>query len=182
MSDSQLPLQQADIRHHLQEVADELRGPGSQHVLVVVGGALLAWHGLRLSTYDIDTVTALDEELSGAVARVAGRYGRRVDWLNDNARGFTPATFEVSKCDLLFESDRLRVLGAPLDQIFVMKLYRSDAQDVEDMVRIWSLCSFESAQMAVECFESAYPQAPQDPHLIDFVQTIADRSAGRTAR
>ncbi len=44
--------------------------------MLVVGGALLAWHGLRDGTRDVDSVHRLDEELQAAVALVASQRGR----------------------------------------------------------------------------------------------------------
>ena len=175
------PLSGDEIRRHLGEIADELAAAGSQHRVIIVGGALLALHDLRLSTYDIDSVTPVDAELRNAAARVAARHGLGVDWLNDHARSFTPLTLDHECCEVLFEGARLVVLGAPFDQVFVMKLYRGSPQDVEDMVAIWNRCAFDSPQDAVALFERAYPQVLDDPHLVDFVGWIADRAHGRAS-
>ena len=49
-----------------------------QHTLILVGGSLLAWHGLREATLDVDSVLRLGAELSAAAALVAGfRQGGR---------------------------------------------------------------------------------------------------------
>lgn len=45
------------IERYLGEVADELPHSGSQRTVIVVGGALLAWHGLREATRDVDSAT-----------------------------------------------------------------------------------------------------------------------------
>ena len=74
MSDSDRPLDGAEIRAHLTEVADQLGEHGPAQVLVLVGGALLAWHGLRDTTRDVDSVRRLDEELRRAVGQVALRH------------------------------------------------------------------------------------------------------------
>ena len=76
-------------------MADRLGDDGPKHVLIVVGGALLAMHDLRDTTRDIDSISPLEQELREAIAQVAERHGLRIDWLNDRARGFTPATFRV---------------------------------------------------------------------------------------
>lgn len=170
------PLGGEVMREYLGEVADRLGDDGPKHVLIVVGGALLAMHDLRDTTRDIDSISPLEQELRDAIAEVAERHDLRIDWLNDRARGFTPATFRVDECGLLFERGRLTVLGAPLDQVFVMKLYRNEPQDFEDMVRIWPLCGFASPQAAVDAFFEAYPHAPADEHLIALVSQIASAS------
>ena len=51
----QLHMTADQILSYLHEVATELDPTGGQHVIVVVGGALLAVRGLRDSTMDIDT-------------------------------------------------------------------------------------------------------------------------------
>lgn len=68
-------LGEEQIRAYLHEVADALPSVGSQHVMVLVGGALLAWHGLRTSTRDVDSASRMDEELLEAVRAVAGNLG-----------------------------------------------------------------------------------------------------------
>ena len=173
------PLGGEAMREYLGEVADRLGDDGPKHVLIVVGGALLAMHALRDTTRDVDSISPLDEELREVIADVGERHDLRVDWLNDRARGFTPATFRIDECALLFERRRLTLLGAPLKQVFVMKLYRNDPQDFEDMVRIWTLCRFTSPQAAVDAFYEAYPHAPADEHLIALVRQIA--TAGNRA-
>lgn len=55
-------------------LADEL-GPGSQQRLVLVAGALMALHGLRQSTRDVDSVRRLQSELVDAAQRVAVSRG-----------------------------------------------------------------------------------------------------------
>lgn len=173
MPGNDVPLGGADIRDYLREVADELVGPGPQHTVVVVGGALLAWHALRDTTRDVDSVRRLDDELRQAVARVALRHELGPAWLNDNAAGFLPATFREQDCQVLLDRPRLSVLGAPLDQVFLMKLYRVDAQDYEDMVTMWPRCAFVSPQDAAEQFRRAYPHAPDDPYLVTMITDIA---------
>ena len=60
------------IQAYLAEVADEL-GSTSQRTLIIVGGALLAWHGLRDSTRDVDTVERLDRDVKKAIRERAQR-------------------------------------------------------------------------------------------------------------
>lgn len=44
------------IRALLAEVAGELTRSSRSHTIVVVGGSLLAWHGLREATADLDSI------------------------------------------------------------------------------------------------------------------------------
>ncbi len=52
------------IRALLGEVADRLPPEGPQHVVIVAGGSLLAWRGLRESTRDVDSLLPLAAELA----------------------------------------------------------------------------------------------------------------------
>lgn len=78
------------IRAHLAEAAAALPAGCPQHRLVLVGGSLLAWYGLRDSTRDVDSVVAIDAILRSAVEMVAARHGLAPRWLNDHARPFAP--------------------------------------------------------------------------------------------
>ena len=112
------PLLDADaIRGLLNEVADELEAmvqPGSERAeVVVVGGAMLALHGLRSATHDVDSVRPVPVTLAAAVATVADRHGLAPRWLNDRARGFLPVTFEVSECTWSSTGRRSSSSGRP---------------------------------------------------------------------
>jgi hypothetical protein len=165
-------LNSSTIQQYLAEVADELPVDGTQRVVVLVGGALLAWHDLRDATRDVDSGSRLDSEIVAAVARVAGRHGLARKWFNDSAAAFLPATFDRDVCEVLIDSPTLRVLGAPWDQLFLMKLNASRAIDTDDMEVIWPLCSFESAEAAAEAFFEAYPLEQPDEFLADHIRRI----------
>ena len=140
-----------------------MRGP--QHVVVVAGGSLLAWHGLRESTRDVDSLRRLDPELVSAADEVGAAHGLAAGWLNAHAAGFAPATLDLDACGVLLERPRLRVLGAPLEQVFLMKLYSARDRDLDDLRALWPHTGFASAEDAVEQFWQAYPHAPDDPSL-----------------
>jgi hypothetical protein len=162
----------AAIERYLGELAAELTDRGRQQTVIVVGGALLAWHGLRDATRDVDSATRLDSELAEAVARVAERHGLAPKWLNDSAAAFLPATFEPVDCETLLDTQTLRVLGAPFDQVFLMKLYASRAVDTDDLEAIWPHCSFGSPEAAAEAFYEAYPLEHRDEFLGDHIRNI----------
>lgn len=161
------------------EVAEELPAGGPRHSIVIVGGSLLAWHGLRDTTRDVDTIRRLDLELQKAVARVAERHDLAVQWLNDSAAAFWPQTLDESGCEVLLDHPSLLVLGAPYRAVFLMKLFAvlTRAADYDDLVRLWPLCGFASPEEAANEMREAYPAAPDDPHLAEYVADIA-REAG----
>jgi hypothetical protein len=130
------PFARDDIVDLVTEVAEALPGDGPRRVIIVVGGSLLAWHGLRASTLDVDSIERLGDDVRRAVAAVAERHDLEVAWLNDRAAPWRPATFEVAACDTLLDHPRLLVLGAPLRDVFLMKLDRANGRDLADLVTL----------------------------------------------
>jgi len=61
--------------------------------------------------------------------------------------------------------------------VFLMKLYRVTAQDYDDLIRIWPLCTFDSPKQAADLFFEAYPHAPEDEHLAQFIAEIAKQAS-----
>ena len=176
------PLAGNKIRVLLQEVAERLTPDGEQHVVIIVGGSLLAWHGLRETTEDVDTVRLIDDELQSAIASVAADHDLSPDWLNADAVMFIPATLDPDSCDVLLDHHRLLVLGAPMREVFAMKMYRSLPNDVADMIAMWPLIGFTNAQQVVEAYFAAYPHAPADEHLDQYVIDIAARAGDEIPR
>ncbi len=130
------------IRAYLIEVAELLPDDAPQ-CIVVVGGALLALLGFREATNDVDSIKRFGATLKEAVEQVANRHGLAPRWLNDSAAGYAPQTFDEAACTVELDHPRLRVLGAPLQQVFVMKLIAARAVDLTDLTAIWSECGFE---------------------------------------
>ncbi|MGB7980022.1 MAG: hypothetical protein WCF36_04430 [Candidatus Nanopelagicales bacterium] len=162
------------IRALLGEVAGRLPPEGTQHLVVLAGGSLLAWHGLRESTRDVDSLRPLDLELARAADEVGATHGLAAGWLNARAATFIPRTLHVADCAILLDHPLLRVLGAPLDQVFLMKLYAARDRDLDDLRALWPLTGFGSPQQAAEQFWQAYPHAPDDPYLANFIAGIAE--------
>ena len=125
---------------------------------MIAGGALLAWHGLRESTHDVDSLTFLDEAIRTKIAEVAAEHDLAINWLNHNARPFTPATLETESCADIFVSPQLTLLGVPLHMVFLMKLDRANPGDVADMIALWphvreEFSSFEALDAATRSLE-----------------------------
>jgi len=66
------------------------------------------------------------------------------------------------------------VLGAPLQQVFVMKLFAARAADFDDPTALWGQCGFSSPEQAAESYQAAYPHLERDDILADFIRSIAD--------
>ena len=93
------PLGWSEIEAYLVEVGAELERRGLARSIIVVGGAYVAFRGVRASTTDVDTIYELDDELRRVVAIVAERHGLEPDWLNDRARRWRPVTFDPTACE-----------------------------------------------------------------------------------
>src|SRR5215510_9429568 len=126
------------------ELAEELDRLGASADVVMVGGSWMLWHSRRASTGDVDSARRFDADLSGAVIRVGARHDLRPGWLNDAAAPYWPAGASYDDCEVVYERDSLVVRTPRPEVIFVMKLYRADPQDREDLISLWPLCHFES--------------------------------------
>jgi Nucleotidyltransferase of unknown function (DUF6036) len=168
-----------DLEALFDELAAELLRLDVVAEVVMVGGAWLLWHAQRAATRDVDSARRLDSQLTEAIEAVGERHDLRRGWLNDAAAGFWPTGYSYDECEVVYEQDSLVVRTPPPEVIFVMKLYRADPQDREDMVLLWPMCSFSSPEDAVEAFDAAYPHAPEDEYLVEYVREIAEHASGR---
>lgn len=162
------------IRRLIVEVADEVAaGDAEQRVVIVVGGSLLALRGMRDATRDVDSIRPLDDELRRATHVVAERHGLAANWLNDHASPWAPATMNIDDCEVVVERPGLRVLAAPLRDVFLMKLNRSSPQDLNDLRSLWPHVhdNFASANDIVHAFHAAFPFEEPDDHLAGFIVT-----------
>lgn len=154
------------------ELADELRDVGASLEILMVGGSWLLWFGDRLATRDVDSARRISREASDAVARVADRYDIDPDWVNSRAAAFLPHDFDPSTCTVVLQRDTLTVQTPPPETILLMKLNRAGPQDREDMLLLWDRCGFTGADDVVERYSAAYPHAPEDPHLGEYVDAV----------
>ena len=155
------------------ELAAELDRGRETADIVVVGGAWMLWHAKRVSTKDVDSARRLDDGVRRAVRTVARRRELAGDWLNDGASGFWPSGTRLDECEVVYERGGLTVRTPTPDVMFVMKLYRAQPHDREDMIEVWPMCKFSSPLDAVRAFRAAYPHAPDDPFLVEYVEAIA---------
>ncbi len=160
------------------ELADELAQRGMSVEVVMVGGSWMLWHSLRAGTRDVDSARRFDADVSEAVNRVGARYDLREGWLNDAAAPFWPSGASYGDCEIVYQHGTL-VVGAPAPEIiFVMKLYRADPQDREDLISLWPLCNFASPDDAVDAFTRAYPHAPDDEYLTNYIDDTPTTQEG----
>ncbi|MCB0970942.1 MAG: hypothetical protein KDB21_14350 [Acidimicrobiales bacterium] len=174
MSDATPFEERGDLELLFADLGQELDRLGATAEIIVVGGSWLLWHAERSATRDVDSARRLEPELTEAARRVAARHAVGDDWLNDGAAAFWPANADqLGDCTTAYEAGGLVVKMAPAGAVFVMKLYRATPQDHQDMVTLWPRCGFTSPQEAADAFERAYPQAPDDEFLVDYIREIA---------
>ena len=162
------------IRRLIVEVADEVADTNAERrVVIVVGGSLLALRGMRDATRDVDSIRPLDDELRRATHVIAERHGLAANWLNDHAAPWAPATMNIDDCEVVVERPGLRVLAAPLRDVFLMKLNRSSPQDLNDLRSLWPYVhdEFASAEEVIDAFHAAFPFEEPDEHLAEFIAT-----------
>lgn len=69
------PLDWTEIESYLIDVGAELERRGLVRTIIMVGGAYVAYRGVRASTTDVDTIYELDDDLRAGIAAVARRHG-----------------------------------------------------------------------------------------------------------
>jgi hypothetical protein len=161
------------------ELAEELARLGTSADVVMVGGSWMLWHSQRAATRDVDSARRFETELGEAVDRVGQRHDLRKGWLNDVAAAFWPSGASYDDCEVIYEHGALVVRTPSPEVIFVMKLYRADPQDREDLVSLWPLCRFVDPDDAAAAFRRAYPHAPEDKYLVGYIAEIARDSGPR---
>lgn len=139
----------------------------------MVGGAWMLWHSHRASTRDVDSARRFNTDRSQAIDRVGVRHDLRSGWLNDAAAAFWPSGASYDDCQVVYQHQVLVVPTPHPDVIFVMKLYRADPQDREDLVTLWPLCNFTNPDEAAHAFRLAYPHAPDDEYLVMYISEVA---------
>lgn len=170
-----------DLEALFAELGAELDALDATGEIVMVGGSWLLWHTQRAATYDVDSATRLDDALTVAASRVSARHDLGEDWLNDRAAMFWPADADYGACTTAHVTGGLTVKVPPARAIFVMKLYRAHPQDYEDMVSLWPDCGFAGPGAAAAAFRRAYPHAPDDEFLADYIAGIAHEAGAACA-
>ncbi len=161
----------------LRSLADLLATQAVEHeTLIIVGGSYLALNDLRESTRDIDSVTRLQAATKRAILEIGQQHGYASDWLNDAAAAFRPTGLRIEDCAVLFEHQALTILGPSADWIFLMKLYAGRTVDHQDLTRLWPHTKFDTSNEVIERLRDAYPLAPDDPYLGEYVDVIRRRA------
>lgn len=160
------------------ELAVELAASGGIADVVMVGGSWMLWHTRRAATLDVDSAKRLDPAIESAVRAVAERHDLTARWLNDAAAPFWPTGYDLEAATVVFATASLTVRVPSAEVVFLMKMYRGNENDRDDLVQLWSMCSFPDVAASYRAFRSAYPHAPDDEHLPEWLAEIAREADG----
>jgi hypothetical protein len=150
-------LSEKDIRRLLDLLNTELRKDGVKGELYLVGGAVMciAFHA-RPATRDIDGFFVPTGRLREAAARVAGKTGLEVDWLNDAVKGYLSEHGEFAP---FLELDHLKVMVAQPEYLLAMKCLAMrigqefhDEEDIRYLLRHLNISTYEAATKVITRF------------------------------
>lgn len=165
-------LSKDDIRHLLNELADELEAQGIHGDLFLVGGAAMALaYSARRATRDLDAVFEPKQVIYEVAHRVGERHGLPDDWLNDGVKGFLPGSDPGAT--VLFDRPGLAVRIASPRYLFAMKMLAARVErDVDDIEVLYRLSGFMSVEEALEHVQSLYPHQPVPPKAQYLLQEL----------
>lgn len=166
----------AELEGLFDELAEELDRRSLTAEIVMVGGSWMLWHSQRAATQDVDSAERIPNEVRPTIEDVGARHDLPATWLNDAAAPFWPTGASFDDCAVVFRRPSLVVRTPSPDVIFVMKLYRADPQDREDMVLLWPLCAFDTPEAATLAYIAGFPHAPEDEYLTSYISDIVRES------
>lgn len=158
-------LDRANLLELLDALDAELGRRDVQAELFVVGGAAIALaYDARRSTSDVDAVFVPAAEVRLAARSVAEARELDPDWLNDGVKGFLPGDDDDET--VAYEGANLTVAVASAPYLLAMKLLASRAdRDVDDIVALYALCGFTTAEQGFELLEQYYPSSQILPRV-----------------
>ncbi|AEH08416.1 MULTISPECIES: hypothetical protein [Protofrankia] len=144
------------------ELNDELRRVGIRGDVFIVGGAAMTVaYDARPATRDVDGIWHPSTEVRAAAARVAARHeDLEPDWLNDGVKGFLPGR-DPGHSVVVYDNDHLTVSAPSPEYLLATKLLASRvSRDENDIIRLYDLCGFSSADEGLDLIERYYPGRP----------------------
>ncbi len=147
----------------LGRLSEELERCDRRADLFIVGGAAMALaYSSRRVTRDVDAIFEPTAVVYEAARRVADELSLPEDWLNDAVKSFAPGEDPDRK--VVFQTPFLTVSVASPRYLLAMKLLavRVD-QDTEDIVELYRLCGFTTAEQGMDLLEESYPRHRIEP-------------------
>ena len=127
----------------------------------------------RPATRDVDGIWKPSTEVRAAAARVANRNDDlEPDWLNDSVKGFLPGD-DQGKSKVVYDNDCLTVSAASPEYLLATKLLASRvSRDEDDILMLYDLCGFATADDGLELIERYYPGMPIEAKVEFFLQEL----------
>lgn len=144
------------------ELDRELSASGVRgDVFIVRGAAMTVAYDARPATRDVDGIWHPSQQVRDAAERVASRHDDlEADWLNDGVKGFLPGA-DGGVPRVVYEGDNLTVSAASPEYLLATKLLASRvSRDEDDIVLLYGLCGFTTANEGLDLIERYYPGRP----------------------
>ncbi|HET9690950.1 MAG TPA: DUF6036 family nucleotidyltransferase [Acidimicrobiales bacterium] len=163
-------LDRAGLRHAFELLDAELGRMGVRADVFVVGGAAMAMaYDARRATRDVDAVFVPSAEVRLAAQRIATELGLDPGWLNDGAKAYVPG--DDPSAVQVYEGQHLQVAAASPRLLLAMKLLAARVErDTDDIVALYALCGFTTADDGLRLVTEAYPSyviAPRTRFLLE---------------
>jgi hypothetical protein len=141
-------------------LSDELGRGGTRADLFVVGGSAMALaYSLRRTTRDVDAIFVPKAAVYEAARTVARELSLPDDWLNDAVKAYAHGDDPARR--VVFQTPSLTVSVASPHYLLAMKLLAARVdQDTDDIVDLYRLCGFTTAEEGMDLLETAYPGRP----------------------
>jgi len=168
-------LDQAELRRLFAEIDRRLEPTADPTVLVVVGGAALAFLSAVRSTRDVDHISdSVPDQVRRAVVDVAEAEGLAPDWVNNAAKGFTPGR-SPEPLSTLFAGEALIIKSCSPEYLLSMKLFSARERDLDDTVLLMSRTSLRTATELLDLVETAYRPRPIETKVQYFIEEAVGR-------
>ena len=163
MSESPGGLHRRTILRALERLSEELerRSIGAE-LFVVGGGAMALAYTRRRTTRDLVAIFEPKSAVYDAVRTVAQDLSLPEVWLNDAVKAFLPGDDPERK--VAFRTPWLTVSVASPRYLLAMKLLAARVdQDADDIVDLYRLCGFTTADEGMDLVAAFYPDRPIEP-------------------
>jgi uncharacterized nucleotidyltransferase DUF6036 len=144
-------------------LSEELAARDTRGEVFVVGGAAMALAYVdRRITRDIDEIFEPKAVIYDAARRVAEQLSLPDDWLNDAVKSFAPG--DDPNRLIVFTTLSLEVAAASPEYLLAMKLLASRVdQDADDIVTLYEILGFTTAEQGLDLVERYYPSRRLEP-------------------
>jgi Nucleotidyltransferase of unknown function (DUF6036) len=151
------PMDGAEIRKHLEDLAALLDETGVEARITLAGGAALTFYYDRQMTADVDAALYSSDDVLARARELAAKAGLREDWLNDAVVGFFP--HEDVTGDVVIQRGGVSIEVASPEVLLAMKLRACrPVKDLFDLAYLLRRCDVRSTEEAAAWLDRYYPE------------------------